>query len=106
MGTFKGTIEIVNSERKQKFDEERDQVLSELFQTLSTLYQRKTGDQASFDLSCVTTMDKKASFIAECEKMELHMPELIQFMEGVAFAGIIGDLLGRKTEAIVHLYLI
>ena len=51
-------------------------------------------------------MDKKASFIADCEKMELRMPEMIHFMEGVAFSGIIRDLLGRKTEAIVHLYLI
>lgn len=39
--------------------------------------------------------------------MELRgMPELTEFMESLAFGGIIRELLGRKTEAIVHLYLI
>ena len=40
-------------------------------------------------------MDAKASFIADCEKMELRMPALTEFLENVAFAGIIRDLLGR-----------
>lgn len=31
VGMFKGTIEIVNSERKRKFEEEKDQLLAEIF---------------------------------------------------------------------------
>ena len=69
--------------------------MGEIFATLTSLYRRKTGDRATFDLSCVTTMDAKASFIADCEKMELRMPALTEFLENVAFAGIIRDLLGR-----------
>lgn len=97
----------MNSERKRKFEEEKEQLLNEIFSTLSTLHRRKTGERgATFDLSCVTSMDSKANFLADCEKMDLKMPALVHFLESVAFSGIIRDLLGRKTEAIVHLYLL
>ena len=38
--------------------------------------------------------------------MDLKLPSLIEFLEDVAFAGKIKNLLRRNTDAVVHLYLI
>ena len=38
--------------------------------------------------------------------MGLRLPDLVTFLEDVAFSDIIKSMLTRKTEAIVHLYLI
>ena len=38
--------------------------------------------------------------------MDVKMPALTEFLEEVAFAGMIRDLLQRQTAAVAHLYLI
>ena len=44
VGTFKGTIEIINKEQKEKFEKEKAELLNEIFKNLSVLYRRKTGE--------------------------------------------------------------
>ena len=106
VGTFKGTIEIVNNEEKAEFEAEKGRLLEEIFQNLSVLYRRKTGEGQEFDLDVVETAERKADFQADCEKMGLKMPQLTDFLEDVAFEGMIKELLTKQTDAIVHLYLI
>ena len=44
VGKFKGTIDIFNRERKQKYEDEKEELIEELFSLLSDLYQKRTGD--------------------------------------------------------------
>ena len=59
-----------------------------------------------FDLSVVDTEEDKIAFTEKMEKMDIRMPRLVEFLQDVALAAQIKEALSRKTEAIVHLYLI
>ena len=89
VGKFKGTIEITNPARKQKFEDEKDELLKEIFEVLSELYQKKTGEHKAFDLSCAETSEDKATFIADCDSMGFKMPKLVALIEDISFAGMI-----------------
>lgn len=107
VGKFKGSIEIVNNELKAEFESQREALLTKIFETLSRMYESKTGTKKHFSLDCVETSEDKAELEEDLSKMGLRqMPSLISFMEELAFTGMIKQLLTKKTEAIVHLYLI
>ena len=80
--------------------------MSNIFESLATLYKSKTGREIEFDLECVETSEAKANFESDCQKMGLNLPKLTDFLESIAFGGMIKDLLKKSTDAVVHLYLL
>lgn len=100
-------IELINKEEQEAFETEKKQLIDEIFGTLAQLYEKKTGEKQEFDLSCIENTAEKANFVAECSKMELTCQDkLVRFLEEVCFSNLIKDMLNRKTDAIVHLYLV
>ena len=95
MGRFKGTIEIVNSDLKKKFEDEKEELLEGIFESLRTLAKKTTGEDLEFDLECVESAEAKANFENDCEKMGLKMPKLTDFLESIAFGGMIKELLKK-----------
>ena len=106
IGKFKGTIEIVNSEQKEKFEKEKEAKLQGIFSTLSSIFHGKTGTKKEFSLDCVATSEDKAMLMEDLKRCDLRGTSLIPFLEDLAFAGMIKEMLTRKTDAVVHLYLI
>lgn len=99
-------VDIVNTEIRQKYDAKKELLLQNIFESLGTLYKQKTGNVATYSLESVETAEDKATFLADCEKMGIKMPTLTDFLEKMAFSGLIKELLTRSTDAIAHLYLI
>lgn len=106
VGKFKGTIEIINNELKAEFEEQKEELLTKIFDSLSRLYEGKTGTKKDFNLNSVETSEDKAALEEDLSRIGLKLPTLVNFMEDVSFGGMIKNLLTKKTEAIAHVYLI
>lgn len=106
IGKFKGVVDIFNKEKKERYEQKKDAKLKEIFQLLSDLHHKATGVRHTFDLSVVDNEEAKVGFEEKLAKMDNRMPMLVTFLQDVALSTQIKEALSRKTEAIVHVYLI
>ena len=106
IGRFKGVIDIFNKEKKARYEEKKKNKLDEIFKIISDLQHKETGVRQTFDLSCVESEESKVAFEEKLTKMGVRIPKVVTFLQDVALESMIREALSRKTEAVVHLYLI
>ena len=106
VGKFKGIVDIYNAERKAQYEQERAELMAQIFEKLSTVYEKETGQKKDFDLTVVESSEAKADFKTTCDSIKLGIPSIIPFFEDMAFSVVVREMLQRKSQAIVHLYLI
>jgi len=73
---------------------------------LTELYRQKTGSPEKISLSCLETPENYAVLKKNIRIIDIKLPGLNTFLEEIAYSNMVKLALTRKTDAIVHLYLI
>ena len=80
VGKFKGVVDIFNDSKKAKFEEEKNELLDQIFTMLGDIHEKTHGERHEFDLSVVDDEESKVSFMEKCDKMGCRMPRLAEFL--------------------------
>lgn len=81
-------IEIFNKEECEQYKEDKERLLKELFDLLTKLHLKRTGEEMIYNLHSIETSGDKANFVSECKRMQLTstcIPKLVSFLELVTF---------------------
>lgn len=73
---------------------------------MTELYKQKTGNHEQLSVSCLETPENYSVLKKNIGLIGIKLPGLNTFLEEIAYSSMVKLALTRKTDAIVHLYLI